>query len=380
MSEEDLLLETEEEDDGFQYSVMSETTEPDDFIKVCEDEDDDDKVTEVVKESDGSVLLSTLQDSFPNAVGLRYKSESGSWRGVRMLDGVLEPPHGGWGSECYIVTAKKGGDQEKMDDSITEKRGHNDLEYLQDLFVTLHEDITVGDLKDYFTEVCGLMLRTEIKYSRATGTSRGFGFIRFKTIEAAKEAVHGHHAIKGHKVEVQLPKSKEFPCQLFVGRLPEDTTKDDLISYFSSYGIVTEAHVTIPFRGFGFVTFASTNVARSILKKNHDMKGSRLNLKIAEPLRSDKTRRPPHPRFMGDNHRRRERDMSNGFRRERPSRHEQRHDPIPYNPRYRPSRGPPGPRYESPPRRHSARDTYEVMNELKNMLSDVIAQQGRRRR
>jgi len=210
-------------------------------------------------------------------------------------------------------------------------------------------------------------LRAEIKYSRSTGASRGFGFIRFKTVEAAKEAVHGHHAIKGNKVEVQLPKSKEFPCQLFVGRLPEDATKDDLVSYFSTFGKVTEAHVTIPFRGFGFVTLASTNVARSILKKNHDMKGQRLNLKIAEPLQDNKTRRP---RYMED-HERRGRNMNNTYksnRRERLS----RHDDTPYNPRYRP-------RYESPPR-HSPRDTFEVMNELKNMLSDVISQHGRRRR
>ena len=44
-----------------------------------------------------------------------------------------------------------------------EKAGNDhDREYLQDLFVTVHEDVTVGDLRDYFTEVCGHMMRTEV--------------------------------------------------------------------------------------------------------------------------------------------------------------------------------------------------------------------------
>ena len=75
---------------------------------------------------------------------------------------------------------------------------------------------------------------------------------------------------------------------------------------------------------------------------------------------------------MEDHPERRRRHMNNtykGDRRERLPRHD---DNPPYNPRFRS-------RYESPPR-HSPRDTYHVMNELKDMLSDVLAQQGRRRR
>ena len=102
--DDDLQLETEEDE----YSIMSETREGDEeYIKVSEQGDG--VVTEVMKESNGTVLLSTLQAHFKDAVGLRYKGDSGSWRGVRMLNGVLEAPHGGWGFVPYILTVKKGG-------------------------------------------------------------------------------------------------------------------------------------------------------------------------------------------------------------------------------------------------------------------------------
>ena len=48
----------------------------------------------------------------------------------------------------------------------------------------------------------------QVKFDRATGKSRGFGFIRFKTVEAAKEALNGQHEINGQKLEVRVSKKK----------------------------------------------------------------------------------------------------------------------------------------------------------------------------
>ena len=44
-------------------------------------------------------------------------------------------------------------------------------------------------------------------------------------------------------------------------------------SYFGNFGELTDVYIPTPFRGFGFVTFASSDVARSVLTQNqHTLK------------------------------------------------------------------------------------------------------------
>lgn len=64
----------------------------------------------------------------------------------------------------------------------------------------------------------------------------------------------------------------EMPLKLFVGRLPDGTTKENLTEYFESYGDLTDVYIPNPFRGFGFVTFASSEVARHVLNITHSYK------------------------------------------------------------------------------------------------------------
>ena len=45
---------------------------------------DYDQIIEMPCETDGGLLLSTLVGQFPGAVGLRYQSENGSWRGLKI--------------------------------------------------------------------------------------------------------------------------------------------------------------------------------------------------------------------------------------------------------------------------------------------------------
>jgi cold-inducible RNA-binding protein len=75
--------------------------------------------------------------------------------------------------------------------------------------------------------------------------------------------------------------------KLFVGGLSWDTTDDGLHQAFASYGEITEAKVitdrdTGRSRGFGFVTFASDEAAKTAISK---MDGTNLdgkNIKVNE--------------------------------------------------------------------------------------------------
>ena len=91
------------------YAIVSETTDEDDFfVKVWKDEDTDSFV-ELPKEENETIMLSTLQGQFPGAVGLKYRSSAGGWRGVRITSTALNPPQGGWGdTKFYATIAPKG--------------------------------------------------------------------------------------------------------------------------------------------------------------------------------------------------------------------------------------------------------------------------------
>ena len=57
--------------------------------------------------------------------------------------------------------------------------------------------------------------------------------------------------------------------KLFVGHLPHGTTTQDLDSYFSRYGQLTDTYIPTPFRNFAFITFASTEDGKCCLRDTH---------------------------------------------------------------------------------------------------------------
>ena len=76
--------------------------EGDDHIKISEKEGSE--FMEFPKEENNTVLLSTIQAQFPDAIGLKYKGSSGAWRAIRAVDNVLEGPKGSWGRRIYCLT------------------------------------------------------------------------------------------------------------------------------------------------------------------------------------------------------------------------------------------------------------------------------------
>ena len=74
------------------------------FVRVAIDEALAEEAMELPAEDDGSLLLDSLKSQFEGATGLKYRnSETGGWRGVRLSEGVLHPPHGLWGDGLYVV-------------------------------------------------------------------------------------------------------------------------------------------------------------------------------------------------------------------------------------------------------------------------------------
>lgn len=63
----------------------------------------DSYVTEIPTELDASLHILNIQAQFPETTGLRYRSETNTWRAVRRLDNTFFAPHGGWGDKIYAV-------------------------------------------------------------------------------------------------------------------------------------------------------------------------------------------------------------------------------------------------------------------------------------
>ena len=69
------------------FSIMDAQEDADDYIKICEEEGGD--FMEFPKESDSTLLLSTLTAQFPNAIGLKYRAPSGALRALRFQVGTF---------------------------------------------------------------------------------------------------------------------------------------------------------------------------------------------------------------------------------------------------------------------------------------------------
>jgi len=281
-----------------------EDTEP--FILASLDLHSDD-VMELPQEADGTVLLTTVQAQFPAAVGLKYRSPTGGWRGIKADNNVLAPPAKGWGKRTYIVTESEAlkrkmepeerllptkSEREKKVQEIGSRIQENEYEprtktakLLDDMIVLgLPYSATEETLKEYFTTACGEVTFCQVKKDKSTGKSRGFGFIRFKTIEAAEKAMKKDaHELDGRKLVVRLSQREgDTPTKLFIGRLPQDTTEEAVKTYFAEFGEIVDIFCPNPCRGFAFVTFADENDAKRVLQGDHSLKGHRILVNAAE--------------------------------------------------------------------------------------------------
>uniref|UniRef100_A0A5K3EWW9 RRM domain-containing protein n=1 Tax=Mesocestoides corti TaxID=53468 RepID=A0A5K3EWW9_MESCO len=183
------------------------------YIQVCED---DGAPVELPLEEDKTLLLSTLTAQFPRATGLKYQSETGCMRGVRLSDGRIYPPPDGWLNRIYkIVVAytKRKGEDEENDKFVKTKR--LDGKKCTDLIVlNLPWRVEESTLKTYFSRF-GDVVMAQVKRDPNTNQSRGYGFIRFRDYDAQVMCLAERHFIESRWCDVRIPISKVGPTLAF---------------------------------------------------------------------------------------------------------------------------------------------------------------------
>lgn len=91
-----------------------------------------------------------------------------------------------------------------------------------------------------------------------------------------------------------FPQHEVMPKKLFVGRLPDGTTENDLYEYFSKFGEVIDVYIPKPMRGISFVTFSSGEVAKKVHSQSHRFGTNLLNVSVAEPKAAKNVPVPSH--------------------------------------------------------------------------------------
>lgn len=77
--------------------------------------------------------------------------------------------------------------------------------------------------------------------------------------------------------------------KIFVGRLPQEATTEDLHRYFGRFGRILDVYIPkdtkrFGHRGFGFVTFAEDGVADRVARRSHEILGQPVAIDSAAPI------------------------------------------------------------------------------------------------
>jgi len=274
---------------------------------------------ELPSENDGTLLLSTVSSQFPGTIGLRFKSESGAWRGLRVTeDSVFDIPIDGWRDVKYQIvhedTPVPGGttstlkrkhiehiaqDEEEEEEEEEEDLSNLDrlktmseMEILSDMIVmNIAYEATEKDVREHF-EQFGDLAHLELKYD-SEKKPRGFGFIRYTSVDSVEKCFKGKHILHERTMDITYPKDKSkddgTPSKLFIGRVPKELTTEELQEYFEKFGELKECYIPEPHRGFAFVSFKRQAAAKKVLKQTHVLKGTYLNVGL--PVQRKKEQR-----------------------------------------------------------------------------------------
>ncbi len=186
-----------------------------------------------------------------------------------------------------------------------------------DVFVgNIDRSLTSADLKDLFSQFSSVE-RARIVTEKATGESKGFGFVTFSDPQEATAAITqlNGHEWSGRALTVSPARPKDSSPrprdrgknnsfagptgvkELYVTGLSHEYSSDDLRNLFSKHGNVLNAKVildreTKQSRGFGFVQMSNVTENQDAIAAldGVEINSSRLSVREARP-RSDAPRR-----------------------------------------------------------------------------------------
>lgn len=256
------------------------------YIKVGEYENDPDPI-ELPIEKDDSISLSSITAQFPGASGLKYRNPSSQTiRGLKMVEGVLYLPsqNEDWENYVYFVVNPKDNKRKMEDEDSSYRRSKRPAQKCTDLIVLgLPWKITEDGLKNYFSEFGDLTVNLIKRDSQ--GKSKGYGFIRYASYESQEAVLSKRHIIEGRFCDVKIPHSQEpvMSSKIFVGRVTETMSKEDLRKHFEQFGEVLDVYIPTPFRAFAFVTFKDSSVAQSLVGEEQIVNGASVYINTANP-------------------------------------------------------------------------------------------------
>ncbi|CAN4079667.1 unnamed protein product [Withania somnifera] len=155
-------------------------------------------------------------------------------------------------------------------------------------------DVETEGLREYMIKF-GDLEDCIVMKERATGRSRGFGYVTFATVEDAKNALSKEHFLGNRMLEVKVATPKEemrAPAKkvtrIFVARIPPSVSEATFRSYFEKYGEITDMYMpkdpsTKGHRGIGFITFANAESVDDLMSDTHELGGSTIVVDRATP-------------------------------------------------------------------------------------------------
>ncbi|XP_008777247.1 UBP1-associated protein 2C-like [Phoenix dactylifera] len=139
-------------------------------------------------------------------------------------------------------------------------------------------------------------------FDKATGKSRGYGFITFRHMESAQKAlqepskmIDGRLAVCNLACESLSSASVSTDVALrkiYIGGLSPDISSETLLSFFGRHGDIEEGSVaydkdTNKSRGFGFVTYKTAEAAKKAIDDpNKTLGGRNITVKLADTHKS----------------------------------------------------------------------------------------------
>lgn len=202
------------------------------------------------------------------------------------------------------------------------------------LFVAgLPDSISEDVLKQLFEATGGKVVSVSLPKDRTTGRPRGFGFVTLATPQEAQSArdaldgsMHAGKSISVRPFQAEPPKRGDAPGPrgsgppgprgpgaggpppgpdrtLYVGNLPYDATQEEVQTLVNGAVADSVVRVHLPMdadgrkRGFGFVTMASSEAAKSAADalRTAELRNRRLVVNLAHP----KGERPARPEGGG---------------------------------------------------------------------------------